>query len=1015
MSIDDIIQSMVSELGQSQRDRLARELEEHFVDVDERGPRDRLLFAKALAARVHFYRGRLDGPAGTWAPFFPFEGAAEAEALLASAEGDTTPHLALLLAFLELYERPRALMNRLTARHLDFYYQRVLRFAPRPAVPDRAHVAFELKKNAPATRILPGMMLSAGKDAKGVERIYQPVRETVIVGAKLDALHSVFVDDQVRCAPLASSGDGVGGPLAPPEMGWAPFGGPSLPVGTWGFALSSPVLRMREGQRKVTLSLELGEWSGAEKLDRALEAFFTGEKGWLGPYPAKASLAGHVLELEIPIPDADSDKAVVDYAQAIHGLAFAADGPVVQVLLDADAAVAYRDLRGLVLSKAGISVDASGVTALQLESDTGALDPEKVFLPFGTEARKGARFMIGCAEALSKHLSRLSLSIRWHGLPDDFAVMYDRYLDGKIHEDHFTASATFQDGGGARPPLRGQKLFAPKFPGSATIELELVKEPAGDSPRDTVMYRIHALGTAGSARASHVGRGEAMLRPVLASFLASSSPAARSGFITLTLEQGFLHEIYRRRIIEDAINHRPGQTLALLNEPYTPAIERVSLSYTARTSEVDIGATSLASFSNPDLRFFHVDTFGQRQEHGYLRNALDHVPDKRVPLFPDHDEGELLLGFTGLRAQDSVSLLFEAVQGSADPGVEWPEVRWSVLADNHWKILGAGEVVLDTTKGLRGSGLLGVVLPAQATTENTLLPAGRVWLKASVDRGATAVARLLDVIPNGVEVRFVDRGNDPGHLDAGLSAGTIARLKTAVAAVKSLKQPQASFGGRAGESGESLKKRASERLRHKDRCVTPWDYERIVLEAFPGIHRVKCIPHAKKGSFLAPGNVLLVVVPDLRSQSARDPLEPRVDPDTLERIVEHAQARAGMQVQVSAQNPTYQKIRLSFRVKLRKGHAFNTYGPLLQQEIIAFLSPWAFDAEREISFGGRVYRSVLLDFVEERSYVDYVEDFKMQSSSGDLDGAPDISEAAAQTPDAILVSDEQHVLIEIGE
>src|SRR5262249_3003790 len=142
----------------------------------------------------------------------------------------------------------------------------------------------------------------------------------------------------------------------------------------------------------------------------------------------------------------------------------------------------------------------------------------------------------------------------------------------------------------------------------------------------------------------------------------------------------------------------------------------------------------------------------------------------------------------------------------------------------------------------------------------------------SVPGGAEGMSRLIDVVANGVEVAFVDGGNDPVHLTAPLPAKAISRLTTPVASVKSVSQPYASFSGSPAESDDALRMRTPERLRHKDRCITPWDYERVVLGAFPGINRVKCIPHAKRGNFRAPGNVLLVVIPDLRNTNARDPL-----------------------------------------------------------------------------------------------------------------------------------------------
>ena len=159
---------------------------------------------------------------------------------------------------------------------------------------------------------------------------------------------------------------------------------------------------------------------------------------------------------------------------------------------------------------------------------------------------------------------------------------------------------------------------------------------------------------------------------------------------------------------------------------------------------------------------------------------------------------------------------------------------------------------------------------------------------------------------------------------------------------------------------------------------------------------------------MAPGHVLIVVVPDLRNRNAIDPLRPRVDANTISCIREHVAQRAGMGVQVTVRNPRYQKIHLDFRVRFHDGYEFNFYQRVLQQELIQMLSPWAFDSGRELSFGGTIYKSVLLDFIEERDYVDYVTDFQMHSYAGEINNRIDISEVRAGTPDTILVSDSSH-------
>src|SRR5690606_38307786 len=101
-----------------------------------------------------------------------------------------------------------------------------------------------------------------------------------------------------------------------------------------------------------------------------------------------------------------------------------------------------------------------------------------------------------------------------------------------------------------------------------------------------------------------------------------------------------------------------------------------------------------------------------------------------------------------------------------------------------------------------------------------------------------------------------------------LPPGTISKLLLADPAVKKIEQPVTSSGGKTLEDDASWYRWVSERLRHKQRAVSPWDYERLILEAFPEIYKVKCIPHARPGNELSPGHVMLVPVPDLHGRNA---------------------------------------------------------------------------------------------------------------------------------------------------
>ena len=663
-----------------------------------------LAYARSLASTVPFV-----GPGGTvlpggWTKFF--------EPTLIDAE--TKPPLALYDAFLRLYDQgPRQAINRLTGRHLDFFYGRVLGFTPHAATPDRVHAILTLKKGSPAAEVLPSHLFSAGKDAAGVEQFYSPTTPVVVNTSRVESIRSIYLDafehGQIRFAPVANSADGLGGPLPEETPKWRPFGHAALPIADVGFAVASPILRMKEGQRTITVTLKVAQAGAlmAAGLTSAFEAFLTGEKQWLGPYgvAATASAAG-VLDLRIELTDAEP--AVTDYNVAIHAHSYTTDAPVLQLLLKPGQGIGYEEVSRLRVNSARITVDVRGVTNLTLESDAGALDPKKAFLPFGPQAGAGSRFLIGCDEALSKSLSRLDLTLQWKGVAPSLGALYSNYAtDFTVSNTAFTAAAVFRDR--ASEHSSTETLFD-NSDATRPFVVQLLSAAAPEPPQPRGLY-VYALSRARTAWGRLMAQKMVLRHPTSQSFL-QQAPETRRGYVVLALNRGFLHQEYRQQSIAKIIARINTPATPLLNEPYTPTLQSLSLSYTAHTAEVNIASTASDDFAQLDVTFFQVGPFGQMRDHGHQRAQMGFVSDVSVPLVPVYDQpGELLVGLSGLGPGDSVSVLFQVAEGSANPDVEAQRPAWSVLCDNYWKGLGADGVVRDTTNLLLTSGVITFVIP----------------------------------------------------------------------------------------------------------------------------------------------------------------------------------------------------------------------------------------------------------------------------------------------------------------
>jgi hypothetical protein len=441
------------------------------------------------------------------------------------------------------------------------------------------------------------------------------------------------------------------------------------------------------------------------------------------------------------------------------------------------------------------------------------------------------------------------------------------------------------------------------------------------------------------------------------------------------------------------------------NEPWTPIIKNISLDYTATATATDIDLVHLYPY-----------------EGTYKKEEITLQPS----LFPSFcDEGTLFIGLNDLEPGSNVNMLFQLAEATADSESDREDVDWYYLDNNQWKSLRKGfEVLDDATDGLTTSGIVKFALPENMTTDNTVLPKGIHWIKVSIPKNSRTVSETMAIYTQAVLTIFTNEtANDKLRLDRPLAAGAITKLNEADANVKKLQQPFASFGGRVPEGEGHFYVRVSELLRHKGRAIQKFDYERIALEAFPQLFKVKCINHSfalnahqYKNDFpIAPGYVLLAVIPDLNQLKAAQSFEPRVPVSMLDNIQKYIKRIASPFVRFRAMNPRYEKVHFCLKVKLVVGKDENYYKEKMKQDLREFLAPWSVGQYDKLSFGQCVGRSEVIQFLETRDYVDYISELLMRHEAANWPDKTNEEEVVKpicpKTPRSILIAGDIDICI----
>jgi hypothetical protein len=384
------------------------------------------------------------------------------------------------------------------------------------------------------------------------------------------------------------------------------------------------------------------------------------------------------------------------------------------------------------------------------------------------------------------------------------------------------------------------------------------------------------------------------------------------------------------------------------NPPHFPQIESISFDYTSE---------GLATF------FAHLLPF---DGHRRLAESAQTGLGTLLPRFAH--EGNLYLGCAGLDEAGTLPL-YVRIGPSRSTGPL--AIAWSYLAADKWFSLPSPSRDSDPSGNFQASGIVTLTVPAKDDNgTSNLLPGSLRWIRAAIEQTGDG-PQVLGIYPHAVKATRQDGGKGGGAYEQPLPPRSIAMLAKPVRGIALVTQPAGSFGGRAAESDRDFQVRASERLRHKDRAVLGWDYERTVLEQFPTVWKARVLPAraARAGEQdVGPGIVRVVVVPGPGSPDVPDPAVPTSGAETLAAIARVLQQAAGPFVRVRVLDPIFVRARVTAAIRWREGEDPRVSADRLITDLKAYLSPW----ENDIRGDRGVSEPELAEFVQSRSYVDLI-------------------------------------------
>jgi hypothetical protein len=962
-----------------------------------------------------------------------------------------SPDSSLLLSFLKLYGYVQQDINQITQRHLDYYYIQILRQRMHPALPDQVHICFLPSDHILKSTLPQGTLLAAGTDPEGMEYAYSTDHDVEISRVRISDLRIIHVAKNpaigistnyqsvsniyAQTVEIDSNGFALDTTKNPNpfdilgnDQSAIRSDQRQMQQAQVGFAVTSPVLMLREGDRKIRLTYHFSlksltaliafieEVSVSESIS-ADSAFYkilrnvfqvrlTSIDGWfqtpnyqICPPESWSSGSFHIdLLLDI------SDPPIVRYDPLIHGEGYDSDWPILELVLSSEEAMyAYSYLKNLSVESCRIDVSVSYAKDIQVFNDLGRLDINKPFFPFGSTPGLGSYFLFGNDELVRKHITDLSLQIQWHNLPRNEGGFGDHY---KGYKKNITSSS-FKAGITALTGFR----FLPAREENIQ-QVELFTEDAG-TKKLTDQLTV-----------SSISLERFKLKPDFGNVdLSDFNGQTKSGFFKFQIsapDMGFgfsdFPKLFSEAIVENAqagsglLNFKDKAPVELPKEPYAPQIRSMSLNYSATSTLFFDPAQVASNEKNSREKVYHLHPFGKLK-------IFDQGLPGSVSLLPQFDEdGYLLIGLEGVHAPVQLSLYLELRPGSGlaedDPLI--PKTVWKYLVGDTWRSFTQDEVLFDGTNRFTTSGIIQLQLPATINDQHHILPSGKCWIAAQASGNTHVLSQVLFIRTNAARATW--HIHKPGaQWEKTIPAGQITGLLRSDSQVNGVIQPFTSFGGRPQESPDDFYIRVSERLMHRNRIVTAEDYEKMILEKFPQVFQAVCLNHFTHPAFVERGSVRIVVIPKLRSETVFE--QPRLDFNILQAIREYVDGLSSPFASVSVVNPNYERVRINCKIRFETTQNTGQYTRRLETDLRKFLCPWFGAKQQEMILGTSLEQEEILAFIYGLDYVRFVSRFSVVVIHK-TEGSYNLSDSASRTdnqaaiaasnPWSVFIPDESH-------
>ena len=905
-------------------------------------------------------------------------------------------HIGLLFAFLKLYDSLQKDINNFSTRHLDFYFKKILKQNELIKEPIKTFITLDIEENSNEFHLSNQHLLVAGQYEDGAVVKLQMEDDIRLNNIKIAELLTVFVSrnqvfdfnskyqlvSSVYYKSIANTSGEVSAFNAN-ETTFSTLGRDqnfltttemTMQYAEIGFMISSPVFKLATSDRKIKVDFNFSiasinylsdlildissntELNEDEVFYRVFaEAFiisYTSEEGWYSVkdyefFPPQDWTTG---TLSLIIHLSKRDPAFYNYQKELHKFDLKGNHPLLQINLNQNNYYnSYSFLSTLELLKINIDVEVSNLKKVKIYREGQLVDSNSDFYFFGPLAKYGASFYVGCEELFNKKISAFGIEWDYTNIPPnckDIQPYYAAY-NPKFENSSFQIKMT------TLSDFKYQESEEEQF------EFDLFETNDDDELISSRKIKFNNLDSL-------------KIKPnflINSNYLNEFSNDIETGLLKFELSKpydGFGFDLYPKlqsdQIASQFDNKKKSSQINVptLNEPFSPQISNLQLSYKAKTTLVFDDENNFENDVEEDNMFFQISPFG-------VENTFSKEEISSKTIFHNFsNEGELVVGLESNKPFTGINMLFEIIK-SENTNYEFSrQIDWYYSSYEGWKRLNNDNILYDQTLNLMKTGIISFRFPEDFSRSRKILNEKRFYLKACSTNKADQFSLIKSIVTNANTVVEVINSSQRKRLEK-IKANTVEGFEKKVPGVIAVNQPFESGPFKTFEEPIQFYQRVSELLRHKNRPVTKWDIERFILNQFDWLSHVICFGDLSPNS---QSNIKVLCMK--RIENFQNIEEVKLSMAEMSQIIETVSRYMTPFAKINIVNPIFEDLWVKCKLRFRDTPVGKGIEQL-NQDLLDFICKWRINGEdNPHNIPNRIKKYDIIKFIKTRDYVAFV-------------------------------------------